>query len=467
MKHNAQWASLQDFIPREYQKIGIKFLLEHACAGLFFDVGLGKTSCALAAWDMLRRQKVSKRALIVAPKHPMYHVWPAEITKWYDFHHLRYSILHGPKKEARLDDDSDLFIINYEGLAWLLQNNRLARLNVDTVVFDELNKLRHTNSQRFRMLKPHLNFFQRRWGLTASPVPRSVEDLFGQVYVLDQGASLGRYVTHFRQTYFTPDFMGWNWVLKDGAEKLVYAKIKTLALRMDAKDWLKLPELQTNRIKVTLPATVAAQYKRMDTVLAAELDKKEVLAVNVAAALNKCQQIANGAMYDEQHKAHVLHTEKAEALKELVDSLVGRPLFVAYGFQHDLTVIRGVLGDVPHIGGGTSDREAARLITLWNQGKLPVLLGHPASVGHGLNLQGSNCENVCFYSLTWDLDLRDQFIGRVHRSGNKASHVVVHYIVAEDTVDEIILAVLKNKSNVQAELLSALKQRRRTKKPRS
>jgi SNF2 family DNA or RNA helicase len=471
--------------PHKYQKKSLKFLLEHAAAALFLDPGLGKTSIALAAIKFLKQRKLLSKVLLIAPLRVCYSVWPAEIKKWEDFTGLKFSLLHGPKKNEALKADADIYIINPEGLSWLLQAEkstsqfgrtkvnfdmqRWKKLDFDTLVVDELSKFKHTNTIRFKALKLTLGTFSRRWGLTGSPAPNGLLDLFGQCFVLDQGRSLGPYITHFRMKYFTESYDGYNWVLREGADQEIYERIKPLSLRMAAEDYLEMPELIEQNIHVTLEPGLMETYNQVHHELFAQIAKGHVIAKNAAAASMKCRQIANGGVYLDQEMCELLrmhnpqrewvnlHNEKIDALEDLIDELQGAPLLVAYDFEHDLDRLRKRFGrDIPYIGGGVSAKRSNELVNLWNRGKLPVLFGHPQAVAHGLNLQEVGC-HVCWHSLTWNYELYDQLIRRVHRQGNKAKRVFVYHLIAEDTIDEAILEALKSKRRGQNALFDALK----------
>lgn len=474
--------------PHAYQKKAVKFLLEHAAAALFLDPGLGKTSIALAALKLLIKKKQVSKVLLIAPLRVCHSVWPTEIEKWTDFHGLRVVVLHGKYKETNLKADADIYIINPEGLDWLFAADkaknlagrtkvtvdvkRFKQLGFDTLIVDELSKFKHTNTNRFKGLKQVLHTFGRRWGLTGSPASNGLMDLFGQCYVLDQGRTLGPYISHYRMKYFVPGFDGFSWNLREGADAEIYERVKPLALRMAAEDYLDMPRLIENNIKVTLPEPIMRIYKQLEDDLIAKLGKDTVVAANAAAATMKCRQVANGGIYLDQEVIALtklpkserewvnLHTMKVDALADLIDELQGSPLLVAYDFEHDLDRIRTKLGDVPFIGGGVSIKAAKALEVSWNQGKLPVLLGHPQSVGHGLNLQGA-CHHVAWHSMTWDFELYDQMIRRVRRQGQKEERVFVHHIMASGTIDEVMLLALKSKNRGQQALFQALKSLRK------
>jgi SNF2 family DNA or RNA helicase len=475
--------------PHAYQKKAVKFLLEHAASALFLDPGLGKTSITLAAVKLLKQKKLLDKVLLIAPLRVCYSVWPKEVGKWTDFGGLKVAVLHGPKKEEALKSEADIYVINPEGLDWLLQAKktktaqgktkvdvdlrRFKNLGFDTLVVDELSKFKHTNTNRFKGLKLVLNTFRRRWGLTGSPASNGLLDLFGQCFILDQGRTLGPYISHYRMKYFVPSHDGFSWNIREGAEDEIYERISPLALRMAADDYLDMPALIENNIRVDLPSNVMTMYNQLEEDLIAKIDSKVVVASTAAAASMKCRQVANGGLYlDPEVQALIklpkssrewvnLHTEKVDALADLIDELQGSPLLVAYDFAHDLDRLREKLGqDVPYIGGGVSAARSAELEQLWNAGKLPVLLGHPQAMAHGLNLQEVG-NHICWHSMTWDYELYDQFIRRVLRQGNKSKKVFVHHIMARGTIDEVVLASVKSKRRGQNALFDALKKLRK------
>lgn len=449
-------------------------MLERQAAGVLLDPGLGKTSIVLAAFDILRRKKLARKMLVIAPLRPCYLVWPAEIDGWADFKHLRYSILHGRRKEEALEADADVYIINPEGLDWLLSKNfdlrRWRALGFDTLVIDELTRFKHSKGKRFKLMKKVLNTFQRRWGLTGTPAPNGLQDLFGQMYMLDEGNALGRYITHYRAMYFfNPDGNGWKWVPRAGASELIYERLRNLCIRMRDEDYLKdLPQIVPVKIMLELPPAVRDIYEKMEDLMITKLEEKLIVASNAAAASTKLRQISNGAVYVDDDMAsfvrgtgrrQVLHVHdvKLEAVDELVEELQGNPLLLAYEFNHDLERLLQHFGkDTPYIGSGVSAKRAQAVEDAWNAGEIPLLLGHPASMGHGLNFQKSNAQHVGYFSMFWDLELYDQFIRRVRRQGNKAPRVFVHHFMMKDTVDEIIWFSQRRKERGQNALSDAL-----------
>jgi hypothetical protein len=426
---------------------------------------------------------------VVAPLRPAQLVWPAEAQKWKDFSHLRVELLHGPKKDEALARDADVYVINPDGLDWLLGAKKTTsvhgrvqvscdvaafrKLRFDTLVIDELTMMKDTRSQRHKAIRSVLDTFARRWGLTGSPAPNGLLDLFGQVLCLDRGRSFGPYITHYRQKYFLPAWNGFGWVLRHGAEEEIYDKLRPLVLRLEAADYVDMPELIENVMKFDLPATARKVYDTLEDNFIVRVGDKTITAANAAVASGKLRQVASGGLYLDPEVLDILkkrplrlaagrdwaliHDEKTELLWDLVQELQGVPLLVAYDFKHDLERIRRKFGDdVPVIGGGTSTKRAAELERAWNAGKLPLLLGHPQSMGHGLNLQNAG-NQVCFYTPTYNLELHQQFINRVQRQGSAHKQVFVHYLIAKGTVDELIMQAIKSKARVQDLLLDALK----------
>jgi SNF2 family DNA or RNA helicase len=460
-----------------YQKKAAQFLVDRAAAGLFLDPGLGKTSSTLAALVKLKEKGMFRHALILAPLRVARNVWPAEVKKWKEFNHLKVVVLHGPNKDELLKEEADIYVMNFEGLDWLLgatqkrdflgkiktvyTHENLKKLDPEILVIDESSRVKSTTTGRFRALKTALPKFQRRWILTGTPAPNGMLDLFGQVYAMDQGAALGQFITRYKMDYFINlDRQGWKWEIKKGAEEEIYKKLRPYVLRLAAEDYLDLPELIENNIVVDLPPKAKRVYEDLEDEFLSLLDTgTTVLAPSAAAVRIKCQQIVGGALFDgrEDRAWTEIHSEKVDALSDLVEDLQGSPLLVAYAFTHELTRILKALGkETPYLGQGVSPAREAEIIRDWNLGKIPVLLGHPASMGHGLNLQGAG-NHVCWFGLNYDFELYDQFNRRVLRQGNTHKHVTVHHIVARGTVDEAILRALRRKEKSQGALLDALK----------
>ncbi len=471
----ARQAQARSWQPHPYQERGLKLFLENGQFGLFADPGVGKTSVTLAALKILFEKRLSKRALVVAPLRPIYDVWPAEMRDWIDFHGLGMAILHGGDKEKTLRDlrpEHQVVLMNFEGLLWLYDRPARARLlAADTLVVDESSKLRNTQSARFRLIRKHVGDFRRRYILTGSPRPRSYEDLFGQIYVLDRGATLGSYISHYRQQYFYPTgFQMREWALLPGADKLIDAAVAPLVLRVDAEDFLKMPGRPDRLHRVKLPEAAQREYDSIEQTAMSTLFNAPM--VSAGAARSKLCQMANGAVYLDprpddggppsrasQRPVKTLHTAKVEALVELYEELQGEPMLVSIGFHHDVTAIRAALGkDVPCLNSAVTRTQSSEIIAAWNRGELMALMGHPASMGHGLNLQKCDCRHVVFYDIPDDYDLYDQFYRRVWRQGNKSDFVFRHHIVATGTVDEAKMRNLKRKGSGQKAFLDAMRE---------
>lgn len=468
-------------------------MIEHAAAALFFDPGLGKTSVTLAAIKFLLKAKVLNKVLLIAPLRVCHSVWPQEVKKWHDFKRLKVVVLHGKNKKELLNSNAHIYVINPEGLDWLLNTKKtkmasgktkvevnlkqFKELGFDTLIIDELSKFKHINTSRFKALKHVLGTFQRRWGLTGSPATNGLLDLFGQCYVLDQGRSLGQYISHYRNKYFEQSYDGFSWILRKDADKEIYGQIKPLALRM-GQELLDMPAIIENNIKVELPEKAFKIYLKLEKDLITEIGAETASAKTAASASIKCRQVASGAVYlDQEVEALIklpssqkkwveIHKTKLDVLQDLIEELQGSPLLVAYDFQHDLERLTDRFGvkdgkkgkKVPYIGGGVSIKDAAKWEKMWNAGELPVLFGHPQAMGHGLNLQKCG-HHIAWFSLTWDFELYDQFNRRVFRQGNTSKKVFIHHIIAKDTIDEAVLIALKQKRSGQNALFNALKEK--------
>lgn len=442
--------------PKEFQVAGIKLLLHQAAVALFLDPGLGKTSLCLAAIKILKDAGLINKVLIVAPLRPMYKVWPDEVSKWSDFNHFVVSIMHGPNKEWNLQAEADIYIINPEGLKWLFSPTT-KRPKFDLLVIDESTKFKAGSSQRFKLLKTFLPLFQRRWILTGTPSPNGLEGLWSQIYILDLGSALGRFITHFRRNYF--EQVGWSQydtAPKAGAFNQIVEKIKPLVYQLSAEDHLQMPSLQFINLKVQMPKDAAMFYKKFQDNSVATWEETEFVAGTEAVLSGRLHQIANGALYIPESKEYVIiHDEKLDALEDYLEELAGKPTLVIYEFNHDLERIRGRLGALPNLGSGITIKQMESLVDGFNAGKIPILLGHPQSMGHGLNLQGA-CHHVIWFSVPWDLDNYDQTIARVYRQGQQSDTVYVYHIVAAGTKDEEILTALDEKDVEQQKLLKAL-----------
>jgi len=449
---------LQSWKPRSYQEQAVKLMVSQAAAGLFLDPGLGKTSTTFAAFKILKDAGYVKKMLVIAPRRAAQIVWPAERSKWLEFNNLSVHVLHGKGKDNI--PDADIYVINPEGLEWV--SSRLTALGVDMLVVDESTKFKHSNTQRFKLLRTLLPRFKRRYILTGTPTPNGLMDLFSQIYILDQGNTLGRYITKYRnEFFFQTGYGGYTWSPKLDSMERITNRVAPLVLRMKAEDYLDMPQLIFNDIYVELPPAASARYRAMENDFFVALESNEIVAENAAVASGKLRQIANGGAYTGVDKEFVvLHQEKVSALADLVEQLAGNPLLVLYEFDFDREMIQKEINCVA-LRSGTSDKAAAEYIRGFNAGEIPVLIGHPGSMGHGLNLQGA-CHHVCWYGLTWNLEYYDQATRRVYRQGQESDRVFVHRIAARNTIDEVVLHTLAGKNARQSELLSNLQRYRRT-----
>lgn len=468
----------KSWIPDPEQLIGVKWLLQRTSAALLLDPGAGKTSMTYAALTVLKSEKLLLGALVVAPLRPATQVWPSEQKEWTEFHGLSVGVLHGKYKERVVKEKHDVYVINYEGLPWLIAGGHLTQLlktkRVDTLVFDELSKMKNAGkkAQRRKLLVPYLPKFTRRWGLTGSPASNGLINLFGQINILDLGAAFGPYITHFRNRFFLPVGQ-WGWALKEGAEELIYQAIAPVALRMPPTKKVKLPELRTNTIKVELPPAARKIYDEMEDEMLAIFDNELVAAGSASAVYGKCWQIANGAVFKSMvdpvtgeprvktgaREWYNVHDEKLDALEDLIDEVQGQQVLIAYWFGHDLEKLLARFGkDTPHIGSGVSVKRAQEYEAAWNAGEIPFMFGHPQSMGHGVNFQKSSARHIAWYSVTPDFELYDQFVRRLCRRGNTSSTVTSHRIVADNTVDTWgILPSLNRKQHTQNRLFEALR----------
>ena len=446
--------------PHPYQQNAVKFLIENGSGQLWLDPGLGKTSIALQAIKTLKAANVISKVLILAPLRPCYAVWPEEIQKWDNFNGMTISILHGPAKDKKLHDTSLIHVINFEGLQWLSATLRKMNIKLpyDMLIVDEISYLKNTRTQRFKALSPMLDQFKRRFGLTGSPAPNSLMDIFGPQLVIDRGATFGKYITHFRTNYFFPTgYGGYTWSLQPGAEEKIHEALANKVLRMSAQDYLDLPELITNRVYVTLPEQAMKLYKDLEDKLLIDIEKGQVTAMNAAVAVGKCQQIANGAIYidGEEKEVQEVHDEKLNAVEEIIEELSGQPCIIGYHFKHDLVRLQKLFPSAPVIGSGVSGDKLTGIINKWNGGHIPVLLAHPQSAGHGLNLQGAG-HAVIWFSNTWSLEIFEQFIRRLWRQGQR-NNIVVHQIIAKKTIDEAIVSAINSKDKTQQSLMMAIR----------
>jgi SNF2 family DNA or RNA helicase len=427
------------------------------------EPGLGKTSVVLTAFNILRQKGYFNRLLVVAPLRVAYTVWPGEVAKWPHLDGLRVHILHGDG----LKDipDADVYVVNPEGLQKVLANVFPYGFP-EILCIDESTRFKNTRTKRFKDLKKYLGRFKRRWILTGTPAPNGLMDLFGQIYLLDEGSSLGRYITHFRNAYFYQSgYGGYTFTPQTGAKDRIMERIDHLVYSMSAEDYLELPDLIIRDVMVDLPPEVMALYKELKDEFLIEVQGQDITALSAAAAGIKCRQIANGALYGEalphrpsEREIIEVHNAKIEAMESIVEE-AGTPVLCTYEFNHDRKRIQEAFGakNAPHIGGDVTPKKSAELIHRFRMGDIPLLLGHPASMGHGIDGLQEVCGHIIMFGISWDLELYDQVIRRVLRQGSTQHSVVLHRLIGTGTLDERACKVLGNKDLTQSGIMDALK----------
>ena len=448
-----------EFKPHDYQKYAIEFIESHPIAAVILQMGLGKTVCTLTAIEHLMYDtfEVSK-VLIVAPLRVAKVTWSDEIDKWDHLSHLTYSVAVGSEKErlSALKKKADLYMINRENLQWLIEKSGLP-FDYDMVVLDELSSFKSWQSKRFRAFMKVRPKVQRVVGLTGTPSSNGLMDLFAEFKCLDMGERLGRFITQYRNAFFIPDRMNgqvvYSYKLRPFAEEEIYRRIGDITISMKALDHLKMPELIENRYPVYMDDGEKQQYESMkkDLILP-YLENETITAANAAALSGKLCQMANGAVYSDEGSVAHIHDRKLDALEDIIEAAQG-PILLCYWFKHDLERITKKLDELKV--------EYARIssdgsIRMWNEGKFQVGLIHPASAGHGLNLQAGG-NHIVWFGLTWSLELLEQTNARLWRQGQRAETVVVQYLVTAGTIDERILDAISKKEKDQNALIDAVK----------
>lgn len=440
------------FIPHDYQQYAIDFIESHPTAAVLLDMGLGKTVITLTALnDLLFDRFEISRILVIAPLRVARNTWPQEIGKWEHLKHLRYAVAVGAEKDRlqALRQQASLYIINRENVPWLVEKTDFT---YDAIVIDELSSFKNWSSKRFKALMKVRPLAKRVIGLTGTPSGNGLMDLFAEFKVLDMGQRLGRFITKYRQDYFVPDKRNgqvvFSYVPLPGAEERIYEKISDITISMKAADHLKMPELIESEYSVTMSDSERKMYAEMCEQLVLQMKGDEVTAANAGVLSGKLVQMANGAVYTDDGATLHIHDRKLDALEDIVESMNGKPLLVAYWFRHDAERIEK---RVPCVRLDTDEA-----IARWNRGEIPVALIHPASAGHGLNLQ-SGGSTLVWFGITWSLEFYQQTVARLYRQGQNSNTVVVQHIIAEGTIDEKILRALKRKDKTQAALIEAVK----------
>ncbi|MCW6665292.1 DEAD/DEAH box helicase [Aerococcaceae bacterium NML191219] len=441
------------FVAHKYQQYGIDFLMNHAISALLLDMGLGKTVISLTAiYDLMLDSFEVGKTLIIAPLRVATSTWPSEIEKWEHLKGLTYSVVIGSEKQRKqaLSEKVDVYIINRENVDWLI-NKSGYKFNFDMVVIDELSSFKSYQSKRVKSLLKVRPLIKRIVGLTGTPSSNGLMDLWSQFRILDFGERLGRYISHYRNTYFVPDkrngMVIYSYKPQLNAEERIYQAISDITISMKASDYLELPECVMNEVEVSLSDKERAIYDTLEQEMVTIVQDKEIDAGNAASLSNKLLQMANGAVYDEEKNVHMIHDKKLDALEDLIEGANGKPVLVAYWYQSDKERILKRFDAV--------EIKTSEDIENWNQGKLPIALIHPASAGHGLNLQQGG-STMIWFGLTWSLELYQQANARLYRQGQKET-VVIHHIIAKGTIDEDVMKALKKKDKTQAALIDAVK----------
>lgn len=440
--------------PHNYQQFATDFILEHPISCLMLDMGLGKTVITLTAlWQLALDSFDVSRILVIAPKRVAEDTWPKELSKWEHLSGLDATLVMGTQaeREAALRQQTFLYIINRENVSWLVANHPW---DFDMVVIDELSSFKSNQAQRFKAMKKVRPLVSRIVGLTGTPAPNSLLDLWPEMYLMDMGQRLGRFIGGFRDRFFTPDKRNreiiYSYKPREGAEEAIYGLISDICISMKAVDYLDMPELIMNRVEVSMDSREQKIYDDFQRDMVVSLQGEELDAVNAAALSGKLTQMANGAVYGENRKVLHIHDRKLDALEDLMEAANGKPLLVAYWYEHDLQRIKARFKNA-HCIDTTQD------IDDWNAGKIPLALIHPASAGHGLNLQDGGC-TIVWFGLTWSLELYQQLNARLWRQGQKHT-VVIHHIVTKDTHDEDVLRALDDKDTRQSALIDAVRAR--------
>lgn len=441
--------------PHNYQAYTTQFIIKHPISAVLLEMGLGKSVITLTAINdlMLDYFDVS-RTLVIAPLRVANSTWPEEIKKWDHLKHLRYSVVTGSEKE-RLDalrKPAHIYIINRENVDWLITKSGIPWA-FDMVVIDELSSFKSHQAKRFKSLLKARPKVKRIVGLTGTPSSNGLMDLWAEFRLLDMGERLGRYITGYRQNFFVPDKRNqqiiFSYKPKDGAEKMIYSLISDITISMKSNDYLKMPECVMNEIDVSLSEEERKLYDRLKADMVLKLEDEEIDAINAAALSNKLLQMASGAVYNENKESIQIHDKKLDALEDLIEGANGKPVLIAYWFKSDLERIKKRFK--------VREIKTSKDISDWNNGNIPVAVIHPASAGHGLNLQAGG-STLIWFSLTWSLELYQQTNARLYRQGQNRT-VVIHHIVSKGTIDEDVMRALKVKEKIQEALIGSVKAR--------
>lgn len=443
------------YVAHNYQNYAKDFILAHKVSALFLDCGLGKTITTLTAINELMYDSFeTSKVLIIAPLRVAQSTWKEEIEKWDHLNLLRYSIAVGDEKERlkALKQNSDIYIINRENVDWLVTKSGID-FNFDMLIIDELSSFKSHTSKRFKSLLKIRPYFERVVGLTGTPSSNGLMDLWAEFRILDLGERLGRYITHYRNEYFLPDkrngMVIFSYKPQPHAEERIYRRLADITISMKSTEYLKMPELILNELEINLDEEDQTKYKKFKKEMVMTIQEKEIDAINAASLSNKLIQLANGSIYDEDKKFYEVHNKKLDKLEEIIESANGKPVLVAYWFKADKERIEKRFK--------VKEIKTADDMKQWNKGMIDLALIHPASAGHGLNLQ-SGGSTLVWFSLTWSLELYQQTNARLYRQGQKDT-VVIHHLITKNTIDEDIMKSLKRKDKTQEALMRAVKVR--------
>ena len=443
------------YVAHNYQNYAKDFILAHKVSALFLDCGLGKTITTLTAINELMYDSFEiSKVLIIAPLRVAQSTWKEEIEKWDHLNLLRYSIAVGDEKERlkALKQNSDIYIINRENVDWLVTKSGID-FNFNMLIIDELSSFKSHTSKRFKSLLKIRPYFERVVGLTGTPSSNGLMDLWAEFRVLDLGERLGRYITHYRNEYFLPDKRNgaviFSYKPQPNAEERIYRRLSDMTISMKSTEYLKMPELILNELEINLDEEDQTKYKKFKKEMVMTIQEKEIDAINAASLSNKLIQLANGSIYDEDKKFYEVHNKKLDKLEEIIESANGKPVLIAYWFKADKERIEKRFK--------VREIKTADDIKQWNMGMINLALIHPASAGHGLNLQ-SGGSTLVWFSLTWSLELYQQTNARLYRQGQKDT-VVIHHLITKNTIDEDIMKSLKRKDKTQEALMRAVKVR--------
>ena len=447
------------YSPHEYQRFVIDYIKKNPVAAVFLDMGLGKTSITLTALnDLLFDSFDVHRVLVVAPLRVARNTWSSEIKKWEHLQDLQYSIVVGTEKErmTALEKRADIYIINRENVQWLVEKSG-KKFDYDMVVVDELSSFKNHEAKRFRAFMKVRPKVKRIVGLTGTPSSNGLMDLFAEFKLLDMGERLGRFIGAYRANFFRPDKMNgpivYSYKPIPGAESMIYNRISDITISMKATDYLKMPELISSRYEVQMDDKEKQKYEEFKKDLVLEIEDGEITAANAASHSGKLSQMANGAVYSDNLTVMQIHDRKLDALEDIIEAANGKPVLVAYWFKHDLIRIAERLKKLKVVWEKLDSDESIRK---WNGKELQVGLIHPASAGHGLNLQ-SGGSTMVWFGLTWSLELYKQTVASLWRQGQTEKTVVIQHIVTAGTIDERILKALEQKDNTQSALIDAVK----------